>query len=94
VSYDSVLDGLKAGKAGSGLPCADVRALLEQVGFHVKDGANGGHKVVTHPHVPDFTSTGYNCRGGNGEVSRNYLGLLIRVMRQHKDAIKRHLGEQ
>ena len=93
MSYDEVLNELSAGKAGSGLPCAEVRRLLEELGFHVRDGANAGHKIVTHPKLSDFRSAAYNCQGGNGVVNRHYLGVLIRVIRMHKDGIKEYLGE-
>src|SRR5438128_9275775 len=95
VSYGEVLDELKAGKAASGLPCARVSVLLSALGFHVKDGSSGGHKTVTHPHLPDFYSAGYNCRGGNnGVVDRNYLGKLIRVLTANKDAIEDFLKQR
>ena len=92
--YDEVVAGLQAGKAASGLSCADVRALLTRVGFNVKDGKRGGHKVVTHPHLPGFYSTGYNCRGSGGPVDRNYLGHLLNVIRRYEEPLKRYLGEQ
>jgi hypothetical protein len=94
LGYDEVLAEFQAGRAGSGLPCAQVRALLMALGFHVKDGSRGGHKTVTHPDLPDFYSTAYNCRGGNGVVDRNYLRTLIRVLKDNKDAIENFLGHQ
>lgn len=96
MSYDEVLGELEAGKASSGLPCADVRSLLTQLGFKVKDGKRGGHKTVTHPGLPstDFMSTGYNCEGGNGVVDRNYLGKLIQVVKTNKENIRKHLDEK
>ena len=93
MGYDEVLGELKAGKAGSGLPCHTVRRLLEELGFKVKDGSKGGHKTVTHAGLPGFISTGYNCKGGGGEVSRNYLGSLITVLRTYEDAIRSYLSE-
>ena len=95
MAYDEALRALEAGKAGSGLHCAEVRDLLTGLGFVVKDGKRGGHKTVTHPSLPssDFISTGYNCQGGNGIVDRNYLGQLVRVVRSNKDTLKRLLGE-
>lgn len=93
MSYDDVVEALQAGKAGSGLPCSAVQNLLSELGFHVKDGSKGGHKTVTHPHLPDFTSTGYNCKGGHGTVDRHYLGNLIRVIKLNKDAIERYIND-
>ena len=93
MSYDQVYAELVAGKAGNGLPCERVRALLGQLGFSVKDGGRGGHKVVTHDYLPEFFSAGYNCKGGNGIVDRNYVGALLRVLRTHRDGIRRHMGE-
>jgi len=89
MGYEEVVDELRTGKAASGLPCAKVRTLLTDLGFHVKEGSSGAHKTVTHPHLPDFYTASYNCRGGNnGIVDRNYLGILIRVLTTNKDAIE------
>jgi hypothetical protein len=88
------LAALEAGKAGSGLSCSEVKSLLTDLGFNVRSGAKGGHKVVTHPKgLTDFFSTGYNCKGGSGPVDRNYLGKLISVVKMHKDEIRKHNGE-
>ncbi|MCK9488495.1 MAG: type II toxin-antitoxin system HicA family toxin [Xanthomonadales bacterium] len=35
--------------AGAAMRCADVVRLLENLGFTVRDGRLGGHKVVVHP---------------------------------------------
>lgn len=92
MNYQEVLAELKEGKAGSGLPCATVRKLLTDLGFLVKDGSSGAHKTVTHPYLPDFYATGYNCRGGNnGIVDRNYLGKLIGVLTRNREAIEEYL---
>lgn len=69
-----------------------MRKLLEALGFHVKNGSQGGHKTVTHPHLAGFMATGYNCKGGNnGTVDRNYVGKLIRVVTQYEEGIKEFL---
>ena len=93
MGYDEVFNELQAGKAASGLPCGDVRRLLTQVGFTVRDGSKGGHKIVTHDHLDGFTTAAYNCKGGDGIVGRAYLGKLIQVLKTYKTGIKEYLGE-
>ena len=91
--YDATYREFEAGKAGSGLPCARVASLLDDLGFDVKDCAAPGHKVFTHDHLEHFTSSGYNCKGGTGVVDRNYVGKIMRILRTHEVDLRKHLGE-
>jgi len=75
------------------LPCSEATRELESLGFRVRSGSKGGHRVVSHPGLADFHGTSFN--GGHGsdeELKAGYVGNLIRVLRQHKEALDKLLG--
>jgi hypothetical protein len=92
MGYDDVIRELDSGIAGTGLPCTDVRRLLNAMGFTVKD-KRAGHKTVTHSGLPGFYATGYNCEGGNGPVKRGYLRTIRSIAEEHQTTIRRLMGE-
>lgn len=73
--------------------CRKLVSILESLGFEVRDGSRGGHKVYTHPHLEDFTSDGINCdHGKNPQVKPAYVVKAIRNLKQHKAALEKFLG--
>ena len=78
--------------AGAAMRCADVVRLLENLGFTVRDGRLGGHKVVVHPHIANFTSASFNCdHGRNPEIKRPYIRNLLKLLRQYEVELTRYL---
>lgn len=74
------------------LPCSEATRELQSLGFHVRAGSKGGHRVVSHPGLEDFHGTSFN--GGHGaddELKPGYVGNLIRVLKQHKEALEKLL---
>ena len=90
MSTDPVLaavDVLVSRKAS--LRCEEVVALLEGLGFIVRDGKKQGHKVVTHPGLDDFLSTSFSCgHGRNPTIKAAYAVSLRRVLTMHADALR------
>ncbi len=75
--------------------CAELTGLLEGLGFEVRDGRRGGHKVFIHDHISGFTSGSYNCEHGrNPEIKRPYVKKVLAVLRQHEQELKRYLEER
>lgn len=72
--------------------CRELVSTLEALGFDVRDGKLGGHKVYTHPHLEDFTSDSINCdHGRNPQVKPAYVAKVIRNLKQHKAALEEFL---
>lgn len=66
--------------------------MLERLGFEVKDGKRGGHKLFFHDHLPSFTSSSFNCgHGKNPEIKPAYIKKLIRTLREHESDLKKYL---
>jgi hypothetical protein len=89
----SVIDTLNT-KKGS-LRCAEVKSLLEDLGFEVRDGKRGGHKIFVHDGIPEFTSGAFNCgHGRNPEIKGAYITKIIRVIRELETSIASLLDEE
>jgi hypothetical protein len=83
VLYDDVIQALKG--AGASMRCIEVKKHLESLGFIVKDGKRGGHKVFTHRHIEDFTSGAFNCdHGRNPEIKRPYIKKIIKILEKYE----------
>lgn len=77
------------------LCCEEVKNLLVSLGFEVRDGKQGGHKVFVHQGLPSFQSGSFNCgHGKNPEIKPAYISNIIRVLNQHHDELMRYLEER
>lgn len=73
--------------------CSELVSVLQGLGFEVRSGRLGGHKIYTHAHLQDFTSDGINCEHGrNPQVKPAYVGKVIRNLRQHRTELEKFLG--
>ena len=90
IQLKATLDKLQQKK--SNLCCNDLKALLSELGFVVRDGKRGGHKIFTHPGLPSFKSGSYNCgHGKNPEIKPAYITKIIAVIRTYEGELKTYL---
>lgn len=90
--YDQAIEALEASKAS--MRCAELTDLLSRLGFEIRDGSRGGHKVFVHDELPTFHSGSYNCdHGRNPQIKRPYIVKVLRVLREHEADLKKFLGE-
>ena len=76
----------------SNLCCKDVKDLLEGLGFDVRDGKQGGHKVFVHQGLPSFHSGSFNCgHGKNPEIKPAYITKIIQILKQNQDELDDYL---
>ena len=79
--------------AGAGLRCNDLISKLRTLGFDVRDGRKPGHKVLTHPGLPAFTSSSFTCgHGRNPEIKPVYVRNVAAVVRNHEAALSEYLS--
>ncbi|MFA5984981.1 MAG: type II toxin-antitoxin system HicA family toxin [Methylococcaceae bacterium] len=77
------------------LCCDDIKSLLVGLGFEVRDGRQGGHKVFVHQGLPSFISGSFNCgHGKNPEIKPAYIGKIIQVLKQHYDELVNYLEKK
>ena len=78
--------------AGASMRCQEAKALLRELGFEVKDGRKGGHKIYTHRHIDSFTSGSLNCdHGKNPEIKRPYIKKIIKVLDKYENELVKYL---
>jgi len=77
------------------LRCTEVSTLLQLLGFEVRDGKRGGHKLYFHDGIPDFQSGSFNCgHGRNPEIKAAYITKIVRTIDTHEAALKEYLREE
>lgn len=80
---------------GASMRCATLGKLLKGLGFEVRDGRRGGHKIFVHDGIPDFTSGAYNCdHGKNPEIKRPYINKVLKILKQYEAELNRYLEER
>jgi len=90
--YDQAIAALEASKAS--MRCSELTSWLTALGFDVRDGKRGGHKVFFHDGLPAFQSSSYNCdHGRNPQIKRPYIVKILRVLREQESDLKKYLEE-
>ena len=89
-------DGVSKLRAHTGnLCCDELREILISIGFEVRDGRRGGHKIFTHDGLPSFYSGSFNCgHGRNPEIKRAYISKIIRILENHEVELLEYLKEK
>ncbi|MEE4382285.1 MAG: type II toxin-antitoxin system HicA family toxin [Pseudomonadales bacterium] len=78
----------RLGPAASAVRCRELVALLESLGFTVRRGRRGNHRIVTHAGLDDFLGTSFDCgHGRDPEVRPVYVHKLRRVIEMHAQAL-------
>ncbi|MBE0353113.1 HicA toxin of toxin-antitoxin [Colwellia chukchiensis] len=91
--YDEVITTFQ--NAGASMRCQQAKSLLGELGFNVKDGRKGGHKVFTHPHLEGFTSGSLNCdHGRNPEIKKPYIKKIIKVLEKYENELVKYLEKR
>jgi len=88
--FNTIIQELESVRANA--RCRDVIEKLENLGFEVREGKRGGHKIFVHDHLPSFRSGSLNCgHGKNPEIKPVYIKKLIRLLNEHESDIKKYL---
>jgi|SRR5699024_6893953 len=81
-------------EAGASMRCSEMGKLLEGLGFEVRDGRRGGHKLFFHDGTPGFMSGAYNCdHGRNPEIKRPYIKKTLKILQQYEAELTRYLEQ-
>ena len=74
---------------------SELTQALEGLGFSVRDGSKGGHKIVKHSALDGFFGTRFDSgHGADDEVKPCYVSSMIKVLKQYKDELEKVLGAQ
>jgi hypothetical protein len=90
--YTIALDLFESNKA---LRCSDVIVELRKLGFEVRDGKRGGHKVFVHDGIDNFYSGSFNCdHGKNPQIKRAYLKNIAKMLKTYEQELKEFLAQK
>lgn len=90
---EEVVAELSAGKKS--IRCDELAEQLNRLGFEVREGKSGGHRVFVHGGLPSFKSGSYNCgHGRNPEIKPAYIKNVLRILCQYQAEILEYLGER
>mgnify|MGYP001562473952 CR=1 FL=1 len=88
--YDETIRAFRS--AGASLRCSDAKKHLEDLGFVIRDGKKGGHKLFGHNGIPGFYGGDYNCgHGKNPEIKPAYIRKILTVLDEYEEQIKEYL---
>ena len=88
-------DTLSLFESGKALRCKEVIAALEGLGFEVRDGNRGGHKVYVHDGLNEFHSSAFNCdHGKNPQIKPAYIKKIAKVLNHYEQELLELLGEK
>ncbi|HFE37055.1 MAG TPA: type II toxin-antitoxin system HicA family toxin [Gammaproteobacteria bacterium] len=80
-NYTHVVETLNANLSGT--RCKELSELLRGLGFEVRDGKRGGHKLFFHDGISAFQSGSYNCgHGKNPVVNKVYIKKVLKILKQ------------
>ena len=74
--------------------CKELTEILTSLGFEVRDGSNGNHKIFVHRGIDLFKSGSFDCgHGKTPTVKPVYVGKVITILKQYETELKQYLGE-
>lgn len=72
-------------KRKANISCYEVIEELTVLGFEVRDGSKGGHKIFTHDKLINFYSSSFNCgHGKNPNLKKAYVTAIIRTLKKYQ----------
>jgi hypothetical protein len=90
--YDLAVSEIRESKAN--LLGERVEEILRSLGFDVREGKSGEHRIYTHAGLPEFLSSSFDMgHGKRKSIKLCYALNILRVLRQHESAIRSYLGE-
>lgn len=90
--YDDTVAGLKAA-AISSIRCGEFSSLLIGLGFDIRNGGKGKHRIVTHDGVASFYSTSFDCgHGADAIIKPRYIRNMIRTIETYEAELRAYLS--
>jgi hypothetical protein len=85
-NYTHVVDTIE-GNLG-GIRCKELTELITGLGFVVRDGKRGGHKLFFHDSIAAFKSGSFDCgHGKNSVVRKVYVKKVLRILKQYESEL-------
>lgn len=92
VNIQKKLDALYDMSGSSNITCTQLTSALKSLGFTIRDGKNGGHKIAKHPAVQVIDSPDYDCGHKAGsKIKVPYITKLIKFVKNNETSIRESL---
>ncbi len=92
LDYDAAVRRLR--DSAGNLRCSEVRTILTDLGFKVRDGKKGNHKTFSHPFISNFVGGNFDCgHGKDAHVKKGYIANIIEVLERLESDIRNHLNK-
>lgn len=73
--------------------CNELIEILQKLGFIVRDGRRGGHKLYIHSNLKEFLGGSFNCdHGKNPQIKPVYVQRVIKTLEDFEGELS-SLGE-
>jgi hypothetical protein len=89
VTIDEVLDALQQKKRS--MSCSELETLLRALGFVIRDGSRGGHKIFTRPGLADFHCGSFD--GKANPIKFPYIVKVIRIITLYREELEKLLEQ-
>ncbi len=77
-------------QSSSALRCNEVMKALRSLGFEVRDGSNGGHKIFVHGQLKGFISSSFNCdHGKNPQIKAIYIKKIRKILEEYSEELSK-----
>lgn len=72
---------------------SELTQALGSLGFHVRAGKKGNHRVVSHPGLKGFEGTRFDGgHGADAQIKLPYVLQMIKVIETWKDELEKVTG--
>lgn len=92
MTVDEAKKLLSTGKGS--IRCAEVRAILEELGFTVARGKKPKHFMFNHEALDGWWGSNFACPHRSGDpMKKNHVTKIIGVIRTFESELSTYLGE-
>jgi hypothetical protein len=75
--------------APSAIRCSEMKRMLGDLGFEVKDRAQGNHRTYSHPGLPNFSGGNYDCgHGADAQLLPCYIRDVRKVLEEFEAELR------
>lgn len=89
--YDKLCTALEKMASGANTSCKDFTAVLKELGFEIKNGRKGEHRVATHAAIGLTVEDGANYNYGHNpgmHVKRSYIKKFVRICDEYEKELR------
>jgi hypothetical protein len=87
ITHDQAVTRLKG--SPTDIRCGELKKILGDLGFVVRDNRSGNHKTFTHPDLPDFVGSNFDCgHGANAKILPVYVRKIRNILEEFEAELK------